>query len=93
MAFNLSNLVGYKYPNGQGIGNYLVLDYVTGDSISTIEGSGYFNGGIDKLRRGDIVRVTAQDGNALYFVENVNYPSAVDVAIVKIAVASSFVSF
>jgi hypothetical protein len=89
MAFNLTNLVGVAHLNNLQ-DEPLVVDYSTADNIATIEGSGYFNGGIDKLRRGDMLRVTAGDGKGFYIIENANYPSSVSVGLWKLASVSSF---
>ena len=87
MAFNITNLVGKR--NVGPTDQTLVLDYSTGDNIADIEAASYFNSGIDKLRLGDVVRVTANDGKGLYVVDNASHSSG-DVSITKLAVASSF---
>lgn len=92
MAFNASNLVPVVRLCGDQQ-EPRVIDYSTADNISTVEGSGYFNGGLNKLRRTDLVRVTAGDGKGLYYVENINCPiGGSDINFVKLAVATSFPS-
>lgn len=92
MAFNAANLSPVTHLGGDQ-GEPRVLDYSTADNISVVEGSGYFNGGLDKLRRIDVVRVTGGDGKGLYYVENVNCPiGGSDINLVKLAVATSFPS-
>jgi hypothetical protein len=89
MAFNAANLSGVDYLNSDQ-GAALILDYSTGDNVSTVEGAGYFNSGLDSFRRGDVLRVTANDGKGLYLVSGANQ-YATNVELFKLAVVTSFV--
>lgn len=91
MAFNVANLVPKIYVAGSQ-NHPIVWDYSTGDNIATVEGSTYFDSAVKNLRQGDIVRVTANDGNGEYFVDGMDLAGGGDAAIVKTAVATSFPS-
>jgi len=52
------------------------FQYDTADDVDTVTGSGYFNSISNALRTGDILYVTASDGNLIAFVV-VNRPSTV----------------
>jgi hypothetical protein len=66
MSFNAANLAASQIMGWPDTRTY---DYSTSDTISDVETSGYFSAGGPNFRVGDIVRVTANDGKALYLIE------------------------
>lgn len=70
MAFNAANLSHFD-ASGNGP---VVWKYTTSDNLSVVEGGSYFAAAIGTLRQGDILEVTAGDGNRSYLVVD-NTPS------------------
>ena len=89
MACNPANLTPVTNIDGQGW-LPVIWDYSTSDNVSVVDVWGYFGPGYRHLRQGDIVRVTANDGKALYYINGVTVSSQ-SVGQTKFAVASSFV--
>lgn len=87
MAFNAANLSPKTAFNNDA----QTWDYSTSDNVSTVEGSQYFGTAAGSLRINDIVRVTANDGKALYVVSDA-YPIGQTLSITKFAVVTSFPS-
>ncbi len=92
MSFNEANLTPKIYLSGGSQQASKVWDYSTGDNLATVEGSTYFDSAVKNLRQDDIVRVTANDGNALYVVDGMSLSGGGDGAVVKLAVVDSFPS-
>ena len=65
-------------------------EYSTGDSVATVQGSGYFNTGAHKLRIGDLVAITANDGNLLVYISDANPGGSPSVNFNELATVSSF---
>lgn len=90
MAFTLSTLTPAQHVAGvQALP--IVWDYSTSDTISTVEGASYFDtaDAVKAIRQADWLRVTANDGKAIYFVDGAQLSSP-DIAIIKQAVVTSF---
>lgn len=91
MAFTLSTLTPVQHVSG--VQSFpIVWDYSTSDTISVVEGAGYFDtaDAVKALRQADWLRVTASDGKAIYFVDGASLSSP-DVGIIKQAVVTSYV--
>lgn len=84
MAFNASNLT-VSYFSGP-FGPH-VMDYTTTDSLATVQGSNYFSDN-RFFRFYNLLRVTADDGNAIYDIV-----ATEPVGLRKLANVSSFTSF
>ncbi len=54
-----------------GVPGAVIIDYMTADDLADVEATFpfYFDVGKDKFRAADILRVTADDGKAIYKVE------------------------
>jgi WD40 repeat protein len=89
MAYNSANMIPQIHAGGDD--SPFIWDYSTSDPIATVEGSTYFDSAFNFLRRGDLVRVTADDGKGMYFVSSAS-PVFEDTALIKIAVVTSFPS-
>ena len=91
MACNPANLTPLLYISPAANG-HVIWDYSTTDNVSAVDAYGYFSPAFKQLRGGDIVRATANDGKALYWVDGANYTSGSEfVGVIKTAVCSSFV--
>lgn len=96
MSANAANLVFQNNMGSTPLGTR-IYDYTTSDNLSDVEefdpdfgaATVYFsaNGCSDKLRTYDFIRVTANDGKALYFVGSAG-PDFVQIH--KIATVTSF---
>ncbi len=76
MAFNFANLT-YTYLGAAD--TFFVLDYNTSDNIATVCTGSYWQGSsgcMTSLRKGDIVRVYASNGNAIGMVRDVTIGGA-----------------
>jgi hypothetical protein len=90
MAFNNTNLTP-----AAALGNmaamHVIWNYSTGDNLSTVETYGsYFASAVGKLRPGDFIDVTANDGKASYYVDGFDLVSP-SIGLIKVATVSSFV--
>lgn len=102
MAFNAANLTQdsttYVVFNPNNLRGQFVWNYSTADNLSTVESgnetdTGYFSpDGWKYLRRFDILRVTAGDGNRLYMVDVSSY-NAGDPVVGLISLASDVDTF
>lgn len=96
MAFDKTNLVLAWFTSSgvRGVGAATVFDYSTTDGLSAIETGGgvaaYFYPDPLSLRAGDIIRVTASDGKAVYVVAVLNGGSGARIEIIKIAAVDTF---
>jgi len=85
MAFNPINITyGVRTTLGQFVWNYF-----TSDNISDVEGGGYFAGSLS-ARIGDILRVTANDGNTIYQIRTFSFEDGL--GLTKLANVTSFTS-
>lgn len=93
MAYTDANLVfSRKLVNLGGVTsiNY-GYTYSTGDTVATVKGSNYWDGAIQKLRPGDLVAVTANDGKYLAVVTEVDHSAGTpEVSMDDIATVSTF---
>lgn len=80
MSLNLANLsfVGVFGPGGPL--RCKVFNYTTGDDKSDVDDSAYWNGSGAYLHPGDMVQVTANDGNIMLRVEDVTSVSSVSIS-------------
>lgn len=84
MAYNSANLS--ISISGMSTQTHM-LDYTTTDDLATVEGSNYFSDA-KPFRFYDLIRITANDGKAVYDIVSTD-----PVSLRKLAVASSFPSF
>jgi hypothetical protein len=89
MSFNLANLTPVQFVAGNQL-LPIVWDYSTSDNIADVEVSTYFDAAAKNLRIGDIIRVTANDGKAIYYVDGTTVVTP-DVGITKMATVSAFI--
>lgn len=92
MAYNDANLVVARKFDTQGNDGTSPRGYTysTSDTVATVKGSNYWDGAIHKLRPGDLVAVTADDGKFLGVVSSVDLGGAPEVSLSDVATVSTF---
>ena len=90
MAFNPANLTVQQASWSHDASTSMVWNYTTSDNLSDVQATGYFTD-IRYFRNGEWLRVTANDGSAMYTIWAVD-SSTPGLGLTRLALVSSFVN-